>query len=94
MFQESVPYAVYHNIKVKYCRTSVNMERRIKGITIIISHCCEVIAGNVGTGLSCHRIISTICNLAGIKDARAKIIGSTNPLNIVRATMKGLTSQV
>lgn len=32
--------------------------------------------------------------MAGIKDMRAKIIGSTNPLNIVRATMKGLTSQV
>ena len=25
---------------------------------------------------------------------RAKIVGSTNPLNVVQATLKGLTSQV
>jgi len=35
-----------------------------------------------------------ICRLAGITDLYAKIVGSTNPLNIVRATMKALTSQV
>ena len=46
-----------------------------------------------GSGLNCHRIITLICHLAGIKDIYAKIIGSTNPLNIVRATMQGLTSQ-
>ena len=39
-------------------------------------------------------MITSIFQLAGIKDARAKIIGSNNPLNIVRATFKGLTSQV
>lgn len=36
----------------------------------------------------------SIFQLAGIKDAQAKIVGSTNPLNVVRATFKGLTSQV
>lgn len=46
-----------------------------------------------GTGLKCQRVIASIFQLAGIKDARAKIIGSNNPLNIVRATFKGLTSQ-
>ena len=47
-----------------------------------------------GTGLTCHRIVASICHLAGIKDVRAKIVGSTNPMNIVRATMMALTSQV
>ena len=47
-----------------------------------------------GTGLSCHRIVASICHLAGIKDVRAKIVGSTNSMNVVRAAMQGLTSQV
>lgn len=46
-----------------------------------------------GTGLSCHRAIMAICGLVGLKDMRAKIVGSTNPLNIVRTAFKGLTSQ-
>ena len=32
--------------------------------------------------------------MVGIKDIHCKIIGSVNPLNIVRATFKGLESQV
>ncbi len=47
-----------------------------------------------GTGLRCHRIINLICQLVGITDIKAKVNGSVNPLNIVRATMKCLTSQV
>lgn len=46
-----------------------------------------------GNGLKCQRAISAVCNLVGIEDLRAKIVGSTNPLNIVRATFKGLASQ-
>ena len=47
-----------------------------------------------GSGLKCQRVISAICELAGIQNMRAKIVGSTNPLNVVQATMKGLTTQV
>ena len=46
-----------------------------------------------GSGLRCQRAVAAICKLAGVKDIRAKIIGSTNPLNIVRAAFKGLSSQ-
>lgn len=46
-----------------------------------------------GTGLKCQRAIAAVCDLAGIKDLNAKIVGSTNPLNVIRATFKGLTSQ-
>ena len=70
-------HTLFHNINVKYKQTKIQMERRCPG-----------------TGLSCHRIITAIFQLAGIKDARAKIIGnSKNPLNVVRATFKGVTSQ-
>ena len=70
-------HTLYHNIYVKYKQTKIQMEKRCPG-----------------TGLSCHRIITSVFQLAGIKDAKAKIIGnSTNPLNVVRATFKGITSQ-
>jgi small subunit ribosomal protein S5 len=46
-----------------------------------------------GHGLRCQRCIKAIAELAGIKDMRAKIVGTTNPMNIVRATFKGLVNQ-
>ncbi|CAI8015263.1 28S ribosomal protein S5, mitochondrial [Geodia barretti] len=69
-------HTIYHNAKVKYCKTNIELERRVKG-----------------HGLRCHRSVSAVCQLAGIKDMRAKVTGSNNPLNTVRATFKGLTSQ-
>lgn len=69
-------HTMYHNVLVKYCRTTVKMERGIKG-----------------SGLRCHRSIASVCELAGLKDGRVKVIGSTNPLNLVRATFKALTNQ-
>ena len=33
-----------------------------------------------------------VLELAGVKDVLAKSYGSTNPINVVRATFKGLTS--
>ena len=36
--------------------------------------------------------IMHICRLAGIKDLRAKVIGSRNPINTVKATFIGLSS--
>ncbi len=69
-------HTIYHNVKSKFCRTNILMERRVPG-----------------SGLTCQRAVTAICQLAGLKDMKAKIIGSTNPLNVVRATFKGLTSQ-
>jgi len=69
-------HTVYHNIRVKFCKTTLLVERKVPG-----------------SGLSCHRAVKAICQLAGIKDLRTKIIGSTNPLNVVQATLKALTSQ-
>lgn len=46
-----------------------------------------------GHGLRCQRAIGAICELAGIKDIRAKITGPTTPINVVQATFKTLLSQ-
>jgi len=43
-----------------------------------------------GHGLKCHRIIKLVCELVGIKDLYAKVEGSRNPKNIVKAFISGL----
>lgn len=47
-----------------------------------------------GHGLRCQRAIGVICELAGIRDIRAKITGPTTLINVVQATFKTLLSQV
>lgn len=46
-----------------------------------------------GYGLVCHRAIATICKVVGIKNLHAKIEGSTNLQNIVKAFFIGLLQQ-
>lgn len=47
-----------------------------------------------GYGLKCHRAIKTICEMIGIKDLHAKVEGSTNLQNLVKAFFLGLLKQV
>lgn len=47
-----------------------------------------------GYGLVCHRGIKEICTVLGIKNLHAKIEGSTNIQNIIKAFFLGLLSQV
>jgi len=46
-----------------------------------------------GFGLVCHRAIKTMCEVIGIKDLYAKIEGSVNVQNMVKAFMLGLLRQ-
>lgn len=43
-----------------------------------------------GTGVLAGQTVGTICRLAGIRDILTKAQGSTNPLNLARATLVGL----
>ena len=43
-----------------------------------------------GTGIIAGGTMRAVFEAAGVKDVLAKCIGSTNPVNVVRATLKGL----
>ena len=45
-----------------------------------------------GTGIIAGGSMRAVFEVAGVKDVLAKCIGSTNPVNVVRATIKGLRS--
>ena len=46
-----------------------------------------------GTGIIAGGAIRAACEVAGIKDVVAKSLGSSNPLNVLRACIKGLKNQ-
>ncbi|RZF45003.1 hypothetical protein LSTR_LSTR001964 [Laodelphax striatellus] len=46
-----------------------------------------------GYGLVCHRAIRTVCEVIGITDLYAKVEGSTNVKNVVKAFLIGLMKQ-
>jgi len=47
-----------------------------------------------GTGIIAGGPIRAACEVAGIKDVVAKSLGSSNSLNVLRACIKGLRSQI
>ena len=47
----------------------------------------------LGTGIIAGGPIRAACEVIGIKDIVAKSLGSSNPINVLRACMKGLKNQ-
>jgi len=45
-----------------------------------------------GTGIIAGGAMRAVCEVAGVRNVLAKCIGSRNPINVVRATVKGLQS--
>lgn len=46
-----------------------------------------------GYGLRCHRVVSTMCNVIGIKDLYVRTYGATTPLSVVKCFVKSLHTQ-
>jgi small subunit ribosomal protein S5 len=47
-----------------------------------------------GTGIIAGGAMRAVLEVLGVRDVLAKCIGSTNPINVVRATLAGLDSMV
>ena len=45
------------------------------------------------TGRRCHPAVAEICKCMGISDISAKVIGSTNPINVLHAFIVALRRQ-
>ena len=46
-----------------------------------------------GTGIIAGGPVRSVCEVLGVKDIVAKSIGSSNPINVLRACIKGLKNQ-
>jgi small subunit ribosomal protein S5 len=53
-----------------------------------------MIPASEGTGIIAGSAMRAIFEVVGVKNVLTKIIGSTNPVNVVRATIKGLKNMV
>lgn len=86
--RKGVQDAKKHMIEVPMLNTSIPHE--VTGIygagRVLLKPAAE------GTGVIAGGPVRAVCELAGIKDVRSKSLGTSNPRNIVNATVEGLKS--
>lgn len=85
---KAVEDAKKHMIEVPRVNTTIphNIEGRYGSGRV------RIMGASEGTGVIAGGPVRAVLELAGIKDVRAKSLGSNNPRNIVNATMEGLKS--
>lgn len=91
-----IPRAIQQAIRdAKKHIVRVNMDERTIPHEIIgkfKAGCVLLKPAYPGTGVIAGTTVGAICRLAGIDDVLTKSIGTTNPLTLARATIKGLAS--
>lgn len=91
---KEVPMAVEKSVKngrkslMRVCRAENTIPHPVEGV--FCSSRVRLIPARPGTGIIAGKPVRKVIELAGIHDILTKNFGSTNPLNVVKATMAAL----
>lgn len=91
---KEVPSAVEKSVKdgkkrlMRITREGGSIPHQVEGV--FCSSRVRLIPASPGTGVIAGKSVRKVIELAGITDILTKVYGSTNPLNVVKATMAAL----
>ncbi|HHU77279.1 MAG: 30S ribosomal protein S5 [Caldicoprobacterales bacterium] len=86
--RKGIEDAKKHMIKVPIVNTTIPHQVQGK----FGSGCVLMMPAKEGTGVIAGGPVRAVLELAGVRDIRTKSLGSSNPRNMVNATIKGLSS--
>ena len=91
---KEVPVAVQKAVKeARKCMVKVSLKHGTVHHTVMASHGATTVylqPAKEGTGIIAGGAMRAIFEAVGVKNITAKVHGSTNPYNVVRATIKAL----